>query len=407
MEMCKTNMCLSCGEKFAKLATHLKKNPLCMEQSRELESNEEIVAVSKRPRPQRNARTPKTSDTHAIMFANKLRSTVALSRLELHEDMFMPLAHADRSYQQVFCWMDLVMNHVLERVKLTHDAEGAVKDAWARTVDVMKEVITWDTVRSTVYKSMQIKPLIPTSRSSSLVRTKNVAEGRHVHRELAEISIIQLITQLLQCDDYARQEILLSSDLWKTGELYCVPPEHYNDITDGEVFRNHPELARAARAEEHDDIRVALYLYTDDFTSVNAIGTKRGAHKYSVHMAAIANLPTRVRFKTEYILPFLIAQSKLVESAGLNQILCGVNADGVQVDENNFAADMRQLARGVAISIPDDANGGMRYEPHSHPPRLARHSIPPLACVHLGPSPLHVPQRACVCGDRYGVHPPH
>ena len=39
--------------------------------------------------------------------------------------------------------------------------------------------------------------------------------------------------------------------------------------------------------------------------------------------------------------------------------MCGVDEDGVQHDEPNFAADMRELDEGRWIQIPDDDNGGV------------------------------------------------
>lgn len=355
----KHQRCDACGEVFAKLAGHLKKNPVCMAEMQAKQPESPRVEQPKKPRLHSVPRVTEC-DVKTTMYLNKLRSSIAHSRLELHEDMFVSMAHADRAYQQVFSWMDLVFQHAIEQVRVCSNAETALTQVWQSTSGVMKEMISWDRVRSTVYKSLQIKPLLPIARSASLVRSKSLHDSRFANRELAELSITQLIVQLLQCDEYARLQILKASEVWKTGDLDRASPSRYEDITDGLVFREHPHLPRAATEAEKDDIRVALYLYNDDFTSVNAIGTKRGAHKYSVHMAAIANLPTRVRFKTEYILPFLIAQSKLIEGAGLAQILCGVDDSGTMLDDQNFAAEMRELAQGVVISIPDNENGGMR-----------------------------------------------
>lgn len=393
----KTQLCNACGQMFAKLATHLKMNPWCKQQIEEQGVQEE-ESLQKRPRPPpAGGKGSKPWDTNANMYANKLRAAIANSRLELHEDMFVSMAHADRAFQQTFQWVDIILNHVLERVRIMTNHEAAVQDAWERTSSVMKEMISWDNVRTTVYKSMQIKPVVPISRSATLVRSRGAQDSRFAHRELAELSIAQLLVQLLQCDEYAREEICRASNTWKTGELHGTLPLEYRDITDGLVFREHAELSRAAVEGEEDDIRIALYLYNDDFTSVNAIGTKRGSHKYSVHLAAIANLPTRVRFKTEYILPILIAQSKLIERAGLNQILCGVNDEGEIVDQFNFASEMRELAKGISISIPDSERGGLRCAPQisiaspRHSP-LAYHltltsPTPPIASPPTSPSP--------------------
>lgn len=347
--------CGSCGEFFANLPSHLGKNPWC-----KAEVGEGCALKKKKGAGRATSnRSSSKSDTAKAIFEHKLRTAIARSRIELHEDKFIAMAHCDHAYNQVFLWTDIIFANLKESIMEASDPLKAIQDVQDSTLGIMGEMVSWDQVRSTVSKSLQVQSLKPVSTFGGLnpcmIRVSDAKQ-----RELAQLSISSLIVQLLQCDPYARQNIIAASELWKTGDLYCKAPTSYGDITDGRVFREHKALSGMAEEDEPgDSIRVALYIYNDDFTTVNPIGTKRGAHKYSVHMAAIANLPQACRFRTQYILPFLIAQSKLVQEVGLSRILCGANDKGEVVEHTSFASDMQDLAKGIPIQIPDDVNGGM------------------------------------------------
>ena len=71
-------------------------------------------------------------------------------------------------------------------------------------------------------------------------------------------------------------------------------------------------------------------------------------------------MPAAERFKTDNILLPVLAKSSVYKAKGMARVLCGVGETGVQYDEVNFAADMRRLAEGVVISIPDDINGSYK-----------------------------------------------
>lgn len=62
----------------------------------------------------------------------------------------------------------------------------------------------------------------------------------------------------------------------------------------------------------------------------------------------------------DYIQLPVLAKTDVYKAHGMARVLCGVDASGNMHDEPNFAADMRRLAEGVWITIPDDILGGTR-----------------------------------------------
>lgn len=90
------------------------------------------------------------------------------------------------------------------------------------------------------------------------------------------------------------------------------------------------------------------------------IGAARGTHKQCGCQLAIGNLPAEERFTKANILLPILSRAKVYKKHGMARVVCGVDDQGVQHDERCFAADMRELDRGVEMSIPDDRTGGVR-----------------------------------------------
>ena len=72
---------------------------------------------------------------------------------------------------------------------------------------------------------------------------------------------------------------------------------------------------------------------------------------------AVLNLPPLDRFKEENIFLPVLARSSTYKKHGMARVLCGVDSNGIQHDEPNYAQDMRELNDGRWITIPDDAGG--------------------------------------------------
>lgn len=265
----------------------------------------------------------------------------------------MPMAHCDAAHMAAIGWFDEVMGHLVDQLD---DAlsKSIVKEVHQCAKGVFTDMLGWSRVYSFMKNKLAMPYIEPRLRPSLTGSSEN-------KRGLAELSITQLLSRVLQHSELARKHILESSAKWCSGSLHNVFANELQDITDGDVFRSHPHLAKKAGPDEQHDVRICLYEYTDEFTSVNGLGTKRGLHKYSAHLAAIANLPSRLRFSQDFILPHLLAQYKLVKEHSLARVLCDKDLQGKVHDADCFASEMRALAdHGVHVEIPDDLNGGVR-----------------------------------------------
>lgn len=73
------------------------------------------------------------------------------------------------------------------------------------------------------------------------------------------------------------------------------------------------------------------------------------------------NLPAEERFKHCYTWLVGLTRSDVYKDHGMSRVLCGVDKDGKTHDEPCYAADMRELAQGRWIQIPDDERGGFEW----------------------------------------------
>ena len=73
------------------------------------------------------------------------------------------------------------------------------------------------------------------------------------------------------------------------------------------------------------------------------------------------NLPAEERFKHCYTWLVGLTRSDVYKDHGISRVLCGVDKDGKAHDEPCYAADMRELAQGRWIQIPDDERGGFEW----------------------------------------------
>ena len=89
------------------------------------------------------------------------------------------------------------------------------------------------------------------------------------------------------------------------------------------------------------------------------IGFAKGEQKYECCYATIVNLPPRIRYQTDSILLVEVTNSKAFKRYGAARVISGVDSNGKQVEEDNFAADMRRLREGIILDIPK-ADGGTR-----------------------------------------------
>lgn len=134
------------------------------------------------------------------------------------------------------------------------------------------------------------------------------------------------------------EEVLQSSELWKTGQLQNMARGTISDITHGEYFRR-SRLSRPAGPGEEDDLRVGLILGYDDIEMVNPLGAARCKHKMACFYVALANLNTVARFKHKNICVLMLVREKVLKRCGAVRVVAGANAStGDLLDEDDLAS---------------------------------------------------------------------
>ena len=141
----------------------------------------------------------------------------------------------------------------------------------------------------------------------------------------------------------------------KAGESITV----YADITDGSVFRNHPELG--VEADRSDGtLRLGLILYYDEVEVVNAIGQFSGTHKIGLFYWGLLNYGPEVRMDLSNIHLATVVLDADVSYYGIEQIVSGPPGELDWAPNgaggSSIGASLRSLDQGIALSEPSGGN---------------------------------------------------
>ena len=179
---------------------------------------------------------------------------------------------------------------------------------------------------------------------------------------IVSFSMAELLARKLQHEPHFRKAVVTLSEHLKTGTKWqTASTDPVGDTLDGVAARYHPHIHRPAEEDEAADLRIPIILNADDIEVCNPLGTARNDHKQCGCQVAILALPMSERFKTHNILLPVMARASVYKAHGMSRVLAGVDRDsGKLYDEPNFASDMRDLDKGVWITVPDDEHGGFR-----------------------------------------------
>ena len=131
----------------------------------------------------------------------------------------------------------------------------------------------------------------------------------------------------------------------KAGEHVTV----YCDITDGSVFRQHPELG--INADRTDGaLRLGFILYYDEVEVCNAIGHNCGVHKIGLFYWSLINYDPSVRMDLSNIHLATVVLDADVSYYGVEQIVSGPPAEPDWPHGTSIGASLRALDRGITLS---------------------------------------------------------
>lgn len=146
-----------------------------------------------------------------------------------------------------------------------------------------------------------------------------------------------------------RDDVLVSSELWKTGALRT-PQTCISDITHGSYFRR-SYLSAISSQEERNDLRVGLILGYDDLELCNPLGAVRTKHKTACFYIALANLPAHRRFVHDDMCVLMLILEKVLSACGAVRVVAGADATTGQIYEQDFTSFGAQLRASIAGQV--------------------------------------------------------
>ena len=127
--------------------------------------------------------------------------------------------------------------------------------------------------------------------------------------------------------------------------------EAYCDITDGSIFRAHPELG--VDADRSDGaVRLAFILYYDEVEVTNALGAFTGTHKLGLFYWALINLPPGERMNLCNIHLATIVLDADMKYYGPEQIVSGPPNEPNYPQGSSIGASLRALNEGITLHEP-------------------------------------------------------
>ena len=183
-----------------------------------------------------------------------------------------------------------------------------------------------------------------------------------------DIPVKDTLARLLQNDSRAWEQVKATQEEWSRN-----PPARGTkatviaDITDGSVFRDHPEFGQNARlGKAGEPFQLAIGLYYDGIETANPLGYARGKHSIGCIYMSLINLDKSIRMSRPYIMPVTIVLEQDMRHYGATLVLSGANKETGDVlpgHESSFGAQMRLLHQpnGVEWEVPSEM-GGLRKQ---------------------------------------------
>ena len=113
-------------------------------------------------------------------------------------------------------------------------SEGCAPDTCAEVQVILKSLPSVKVILSKGRaKCLRVEPLILSGEAAA-------------KKGAVFFSIIQLVTVILQENATVRRHCIASSELWKTGTLFGVQPDVYDDMTAGSAFRSNSYMCGKA-----------------------------------------------------------------------------------------------------------------------------------------------------------------
>ena len=232
----------------------------------------------------------------AQLFSNRVLGEIGKWFLHGHIDHFMTLGELDGVRGLLRTCASLTTEFIEGELQLMgHTVDPKIFESARRAFDVLPNGNTLINQRRKLYARA-----IP----------RHLGTSREHRKGAAFFDVHTLLTIMLQESASVRKLVVAASEEWKTGALFQTRPNVLSDLVHGSRFLDWPEVCGKATESEAKDLRVVLHIWTDEFTPIDGLSQKARHHKYGALLAALVNLPHRMRHYADHILLLALYNSR-------------------------------------------------------------------------------------------------
>ena len=238
-------------------------------------------------------------------------------------------------------------DEVLRRFAVGH-SEAEVKGFEAMVKDIFD---AHKTIETPAQLEQRVQPVV--ARRRELIDRPNSngeATGPRSDDHVYDVPIADGLKAILRDDPSLWNQLRQAADSWaepKAGDSLNV----FHDISDGAVFREHPELG--VQADRSDGaVRTGFILYYDEVEVCNALGAFTGVHKIGLFYWALLNLPAHKRMDLCNIHLATVVLDSDMSYYGAAQIVSGVQGEPNYPEGSSIGASLRALHEGVSFQEP-------------------------------------------------------
>ena len=347
--------CAGCGARFKEMNRHLARRPACLEQARLLEDSEDKKKKAKCNDAALGAAAEKT-------FRGVLRSTVARDladfRIGSGSSKLVSGIALDGIKDRVATWLASVENNLVDALEPHISASSGV--------DVRRLIQSrLDLFHGIDSAKLEQKEFITSTLGSRFVAPRRRLMPGQDKDCVWDFPLVEQLQALIAYDRSAATQILENSMKWAS-RASSPPPAHgfrvWSDITDGDVFLNHPKLGTGldVAGPLPSGVHTGWKMYYDDVEVANPLGIARGVHSIGAIYVSILNLDPATRNRLEYTFLATIALTRVIQKYGMIAVVAGAHLDG-SIDEGaifSLGGQMRALDTGVNLQYPADGSFG-------------------------------------------------
>jgi len=279
--------CPTCGWQGVQLLHHFRQSPHCAPAKEETHAPRRKRALPSAERDPARA---------AQLFFNRVRGEIGKWFLHGHIDHYLSLTELDNMRGLLRICASLTTEFIEEELQLSgRRPDPKIFESARRAFEVLPNVNTLISQRQ-----QSIARAVPRHLGTSGEDTKGAAF----------FDVHALLAIMLQESAAVRKAVIAASEEWKTGALYKTRPSVLSDLVHGTRFLDWQAVCGKADESEAKDLRVVLHVWTDEFTPIDGLSQKARHHKYGAVLAALVNLPHRMRHYADHILLLALYNSR-------------------------------------------------------------------------------------------------